>query len=644
MLPTAYQQFIHLSRYSRWDDDVGRRETWDETVGRYFHFFVPYLNEHHDACIDATEQYELAQGIYNLQVLPSMRCLMTAGPALERDHIAGYNCAYRPIDDIRAFDEILYILMCSTGVGFSVEQQYVSQLPTIPERLDENQMLIKVRDSKQGWAESYRELLGLLYAGFIPRWDVSKLRPKGARLKTMGGTSSGPEPLVELFEFTVRTFQGAVGRKLTSQECHDLVCMIGECVVVGGVRRSALISLSNLSDHSMRGAKSGEWYTLTPWRRISNNSVAYEGKPIVSDWFREWFALYESKSGERGIFNREAAREQAMKSGRRQGYRQNGSGEIPWDFGTNPCSEIILRPKQFCNLTSAVLRPGDDDTIITEKLRMAAILGTWQAALTNFRYITKGWQTNCEEERLLGVSMTGIMDNKMTAARDAQHWKHLPERLEYYKSVVVDTNREWAERLGIPQATAGTCIKPEGTGSQLVGTDSGLSPAWNLFYVRRTREPVNSPLTQMLLDNGHPMEKDIHNADNYVVDWPGVAPVGAVTRKQITAKEQLEHWKVFQDHYCEHKPSITVYVRENEWPSIGGWVYDNFDSMSGVSFLPHSDHVYKQAPFQDCGRQEYDALVEQIGDIDWSELQDYETTDTTTGSKELACVGGVCEL
>lgn len=652
MLPTTYQQFIHLSRYSRWDDSQDRRENWEETVARYFGFFVPHLNAEHNAQITDLERIELAESIYNLDVLPSMRCLMTAGPALSRDHIAGYNCAYRPINDIRAFDEILFILMCSTGVGFSVERRYVEQLPVVADKLTDSSITIGVRDSKRGWAEAYRELLGLLYAGRIPSWDTSKLRLKGARLKTMGGTASGPEPLIELFKFTVKMFMEAEGKRLTSQQCHDLVCMIGECVVVGGVRRSALLSLSDLDDSTMRDAKAGEWYKLTPWRRISNNSVAYTEKPTVPDFMREWFALYESKSGERGIFNREAARKQAMKSGRRKGYFGNGSsltnpphpGSYPIDFGTNPCSEILLRAMQFCNLSSIVIRPGDNVEAMVEKVRSATILGTWQASLTNFRYISSKWRENCEEERLLGVSMTGIMDNVITAGQRPGDKKRLPEVLEFLKSVMIDTNLEWSERLSINQTAAGSCVKPEGTGSQLVGSSSGLSPAWGKRFIRRTREDVDGPLTQMLLANGHPMEKDIHNAQNYVVDWPVAAPVGAVTRDQINAKEQLEHWKVYQDHWCEHKPSITVYVREEEWPSVGGWVYDNFDSMSGVSFLPHNDHIYKQAPYEDVGARQYNELVEQTANIDWDELQDYEQTDQTTSSHELACTGGVCEL
>ncbi len=647
MLPTNYQQFIHLSRYARWDDTVGRRETWDETVQRYFDFFVPYLNEHHDAGISADDVCPLREGIINLQVMPSMRCLMTAGPALSRDHLAGYNCAYRPINDIRAFDEILFILMCSTGVGFSVERQYVNQLSPVPERLDESDIQIVVRDSKRGWAEAYRELLGLLYAGRIPSWDTSKVRPKGSRLFTMGGTASGDKPLIELFTFTIRLFQGAVGRKLTSQECHDLVCMIGECVVVGGVRRSALLSLSNLSDQRMRDAKSGEWYELTPWRRISNNSVAYTETPEVGQFMEEWLALYQSKSGERGIFNREAAREQAMKSGRRKGFYTNGADPVPIDFGTNPCSEIILRPKQLCNLSTNIMRAEDTVESMAEKIILATILGTWQACLTKFRYVTKAWQSNCEEERLLGVSMTGIMGNPILAARSGADFKRLPDVLEHLKEIAVSTNREWSERLGINQATAVTCVKPEGTATQLVGVDeSGIHPAWSEYHIRRVREDKDGPVAQMLIQAGFPHELDITNPQNLVFSFPRKAPKTSVFRKDISAIGQLEHWKVFQDHWCEHKPSITVYAREREWPQVGGWVYDNFDSMSGVSFLPYSDHIYKQAPYEEITANDYHVICSKMpGEFDMAgELSSYENEDHTTGGRELACVAGQCDI
>lgn len=653
MLPTTYQQFIHLSRYARWNPEEERRESWEETVGRYFDFFVPYLNEICPGFNDEGDNTvrQLRQGIQNLDVLPSMRCLMTAGPALARDHVAGYNCAYRPVDDIRAFDEILFVLMCGTGVGFSVERQYVNQLPSLPEALEESGIVITVRDSKRGWAEGYRELLSLLYAGRIPKWDMSRVRPAGAILKTMGGRASGPQPLIDLFEFTIRMFKAAIDnsqRKLTSVQCHDLVCMIGECVVVGGVRRSALLSLSNLSDQRMRDAKSGEWWVLEPQRSIANNSVAYTETPEVGQFMGEWMALHASKSGERGIFNREAAREQVMRSGRRKGYYGNGTEPMPIDFGVNPCGEIILRPKQFCNLSTIVVRPEDDANTLEEKVRMAAILGTWQATLTNFRYLTKRWTDNCEEERLLGVSMTGIMTNPLLNGRAAGGLRTTADICEHLKDIVVATNREWADRLSIPQATAATCVKPEGTASQLVNTPcSGISAAFARWYLRRVRQDRKDPLTQLLIDQGVPHEEDVMNGENMIFSFPMETPnhQDTVLRHDITAVEQLEHWKVFHDHWCEHNPSITVYVREREWPGVGAWVWDNFDAAGGLAFLPHTDHIYKQAPYEALsGEQFAAALAEQPDEIDWSQLAGYETEDNTPGHRELACTAGACEV
>jgi ribonucleoside-diphosphate reductase alpha chain len=644
MLPTSYQQFIHLSRYARWDEEAGRRETWDETVNRYFNFFELHLADSHDLTLAHKDRTLLQDSIVGLDVMPSMRCLMTAGNALSRDHIAGYNCAYRPVDDIRAFDEILFILMCATGVGFSVERQYVNQLPAVPERLDESAIVFVVRDSKRGWAEGFRELLGLLYAGRIPTWDTSRIRPAGSRLKTMGGRASGPEPLIELFEFTVRLFQAAAGRKLTSLECHDLVCKIGECVVVGGVRRSALLSLSNLSDNRMRDAKHGEWWQLTPHRQLANISVSYTETPEVGQFMEEWQALYASKSGERGIFNREAAREQAMKSGRRKGFYANGAEPHPIDFGTNPCSEIILRPKQFCNLTTVVVRPDDQADALEDKVRKAAILGTWQSTLTNFRYITKAWKNNCEEERLLGVSMTGIMGNQWLSGCSISGLKRTGELLEHLKGVAVETNKEWAEKLGIPQSTAVTCVKPEGTASQLVGATSGISPGWSRHYIRRVRQDIKDPLTALMIEQGVPHEQDNMNSENVVFSFPMETPKGTVLRNDRTAVQQLEHWKVFQDHWCEHKPSITVYVREKEWPVVGGWVWENFDSMSGVSFLPNSEHTYKQAPYEEITANQYNVLQSKMPEMDWDALKDHEHEDNTTGGRELACVAGACEI
>lgn len=642
MLPTQYQQFIHLSRYARWNSDENRREDWDETVGRYFGFFVPHLHENHNTAVSSTA-LELSEAVQNLQVLPSMRCLMTAGPALARDHIAGYNCAYVPIDNVRAFDEILFILACATGVGFSVERQYVNQLPVLPERLDESGIVITVRDSKRGWAEALRELLGLLYAGRIPTWDTSKVRRAGSRLKTMGGRASGPEPLERVFEFVVRTFKRAVEegqKRLNSLQCHDIVCIIGDCIVVGGVRRSALISLSNLSDQRMRDAKSGEWWHLEPQRRLANNSVAYTETPEVGQWMEEWMSLYRSKSGERGVFNREAAREQAMKNGRRQGYRANGVGDVPWDFGTNPCGEIILRPMEFCNLTTTVITPGDTEETLEEKVRLATILGTWQSTLTDFRYIRTGWKKNCEEERLLGVSMTGVMSNHMlNAPRMATY-----ELLDHLREVAVATNKEWADRLGIPQSAAVTCMKPEGTASQLVNGPSGMHPEYAAHYIRRVRQDRKDPLTQLMIDEGVPWEVDAMNPEGVVFSFPKQAPLGTKTRHDISAIEQLNHWLMFRNHWCEHNPSITVDVKEKEWPAVGAWVWDHFSDAGGLTFMPSSDHSYPQAPYEEITESQYEAEVEQMPEINWDRLSEYETEDNTTGSRELACTAGACTI
>ncbi len=900
MLPTPYQQLIHLSRYARWDEEAGRREDYDGTVDRYFDFFIHYIREHHGG-VAPQEYLPLKEAVRNLDVLPSMRCLMAAGPALARDHMAGYNCGYRAINDVRAFDEILFTLMCTVGVGFSVERQYVTHLPTVPERLSASDVIISVRDSKRGWAESFRAFLGHLYEGRIPQLDTSKLRKRGSRLKTMGGTSSGPQPLIDLCAFAVTLFQGAVGRKLSSLECHDLVCMIGICVVVGGVRRSALLSLSNLSDQRMRDAKSGEWYELTPWRRISNNSVAYTETPEVGQFMEEWLALYQSKSGERGIFNRGAAHKQATKSGRRKGYLGNGAALTnppfspnPIEFGTNPClhpnsqietihgqiaikditeptmvytmddtgrlairecsaswvskkdtptitiriasgkavtctpdhkiyvrgrgwieaqdihigdkvvhlvrnrrgaaysgvklttqnsrdfcmehrlvwesyhgliplgydihhtdgdtynndidnleclshedhctltaleqpnshmvtgyhgkgitgygfvspatsrhgqkiivpmpeelksnlhqyatvvsmeqgpvtdvydltvedthnfiadfvvvhncSEILLRDRQLCNLSSVVVQPRDTLDDLARKVRIATILGTWQSCLTKFRYVTKAWQNNCEEERLLGVSMTNIMSNPLLNGRGKGGLKALGEVLDALKQVAIDTNKEWAERLGIPQSVAITCVKPEGNGTQLAGVHgSGIHPVWSEYHIRRVRELADGPVTAMLLDEGFHGEIDVHDSAQMVFSFPKHAPKQAVFRQDMTAIEQLEHWKVWQDHWCEHKPSITVYVREAEWPEVGGWVYKHFDTMSGVSFLPYSDHVYKQAPYEEITKARYEELMFlQPVQVDLAEaLATVEQEDNTVGSQELSCVAGHCEI
>ena len=584
--------------------------------------------------IDKDLRNDLEMAVLEQRVMPSMRCLMTAGEALKRENIAGYNCSYVAVNRIQAFDEILYILMNGTGVGFSVERQFVSELPLVAEEFHETDTVIVVADSKLGWAKAYKELIGLLFIGQIPRWDLSKVREAGAPLKTFGGRASGPAPLENLFNFTVNVMRGSKGRRLSSLECHDIVCKIAEVVVVGGVRRSALISLSNLSDDRMRHAKSGQWWNDNPQRALANNSACYTEKPDMGIFMSEWNALYESKSGERGIFNRESANRMAEMSGRREieGH----------EFGTNPCSEIILRNREFCNLSECVVRAGDTKETLLEKVRIASILGTLQSTLTNFKYVSSAWKKNCSEERLLGVSLTGIMDCRLTNGKD----KNISALLEELKAEAVKTNKEWAEKLGIPQSAAITCVKPSGTVSQLVDAASGIHARHNPYYIRTVRGDKKDPLTQMMTDEGFPVEDDVMNpANTAVFSFPMKSPSSAVCREDMSAIEQLELWKVYQNAWCEHKPSITVSVREEEWLKVGDWVYENFDSISGVSFLPHVEHSYKQAPYQDCTEAEYTTLKEAMPkNIDWSKLKDYEMEDNTSGSQELACTAGVCEV
>ena len=632
-LPTQYQEYIHLSRYSRWLPDEGRRETWPETVGRYYDFFEQHLKENYDYDITGQRE-ELEEATLNLEVMPSMRAMMTAGPALLRDNIAGYNCSYVAVDRITAFDEILYILMNGTGVGFSVERQYVQNLPVIADEFHPSDTVIVVADSRTGWAKSLKELISNLYVGLIPQWDVSKVRPAGAVLKTFGGRSSGPEPLVDLFNFCVTKFTGAAGRKLTSLECHDLVCKIAEIVVVGGVRRSALISLSNLSDDRMRAAKAGQWWENEGQRALSNNSACYTEKPEVGVFMAEWKALYDSKSGERGLFNRESAQKQVERLGRRDPNH---------DFGTNPCSEIILRNNEFCNLTEVVVRPTDSENELQRKVRLAAILGTWQSTLTNFKYISKRWKDNCEEERLLGVSLTGIMDCTLTNGKD----QGIEQRLERLRHAAVEANKAMAGELGIPQSAAVTCVKPSGTVSQLVDSASGIHARHNPYYIRTVRADKKDPLAQAMVEAGFPVEDDVMKPEHtYVFSFPMKADSESVFRTDMSAIEQLELWLKYQKHWCEHKPSVTISVKEHEWLEVGAWCYKNWDWMSGVSFLPFSDHTYRQAPYQDCEKDDYDKFTKQMPtDVNWMELlSKYESTDMTEGAQELACVAGGCEI
>ena len=635
-LPTLYQQYIHLSRYARWLPEENRRETWPETVNRYFDFFEKHLAEKFKYTITPAIRNKLSLAVLDLKVMPSMRCLMTAGPALDKDHTAGYNCSYVAIDSTRAFDEIMYILMCGCGVGFSVESKYVDQLPVIAESFHETDTTIIVADSRLGWAKSFKEMIHLLYAGQVPRWDISRVRGPGAPLKTFGGRASGPDPLVDVFKFAIKMFRSAAGRKLTSIECHDLICKIAEVVVVGGVRRSALISLSDLNDYHMRDAKSGQWWLENPQRTLANNSYVLKNKSLeIGTFMNEWLALYISKSGERGIFSRYASKVQAARNGRR---------DVEHDFGVNPCSEIILRSREFCNLSEIVVRADDTLETLTEKTKIATMLSTFQSTLTDFKYITKKWKENCEEERLLGVSMTGVKDHPIL-------YKVSPESeqmLNTLRNIAIATNVALSKDLKINPSTAITCMKPSGTVSQLVDSASGIHSRHSQYYVRTVRGDKKDPLAKMMVEMGFPVEDDVIKPDQvYVFSFPIAAneSVERHYRGNESAVEQLEYWKMFQEHWCEHKPSITVSVKEDEWLDVGAWVYSHLNIMSGVSFLPMSDHNYKQAPYQECTKAEYEQLLQKMpNDVDWSKLSDYEKTDNTTSSKELACTVGVCEI
>lgn len=634
-LPTPLQEFVHKSRYARWVPQHQRRETWEETVQRYVDYFANKFPHY-----PAQEVYD---SILNLRTMPSMRALMTAGPALERDPMAGFNCSFVAIDNVRAFDEILYISMCGTGVGFSVERQFITKLPIVGARVINGQIetvdkmtridhTIVVRDSKGGWSSAFKEVLEHLYAGNIPKWDTSKVRKAGEKLKVFGGRASGPQPLIDLFNFAVEIFSGAVGRKLTSIECHDLVCKIADIVVVGGVRRSALISLSNLSDDRMRAAKNGQWWLTDPQRALANNSAAYTERPGIELFMKEWISLIESKSGERGIFNREAAIKKAIASGRRDHTQI---------VGVNPCAEITLRSAGLCNLSEVVIRDGDTLDMLKEKIEIATIIGTFQSMLTEFRYVRPIWQANQEEERLLGVSLTGIMDHDVLSqvSDEAREW------LLEMKNHAIEVNRVWAEKLGINQSVAITTVKPSGTVSQLVDSASGKHERYSRYYIRTVRADKKDPLAQLMREQGFPVEDCVNKPETTdIFSFPVAAPESSVFRNDRTAIEQLEHYLMFQTVWSEHNVSNTIYVRDHEWLAVGDWVYQNFDKIAGVSFLPHSDHTYRQAPYNECTKEEYEAMLARMPAFDWDALSNYEKDDATVNVKELACSSGVCEI
>jgi ribonucleoside-triphosphate reductase len=626
-----YQSFIHKSRYARWLEDEGRRETWEETVHRYINFFKEREQ------LDDESGQEIYDAIHAMEVMPSMRCMMTAGEALKRDNVAGFNCSYLHIDHPRAFDELMYVLMCGTGVGFSVERNFITKLPEVAETFHKTSSTIVVSDSKLGWASAFRELIAMLYAGKLPEWDMSRVRPAGARLKTFGGRASGPEPLQDLFHFCVGVFQKAAGRKLTSIECHDVCCKIADIVVVGGVRRSALISLSNLSDQRMSKAKSGQWWIDQGQRRLANNSVAYTEKPDFEAFLTEMKNLYESKSGERGLFSRVAAQKIAARNGRR---------DATHDFGTNPCSEIILRSNEFCNLSEVVVRADDTLETLKEKVRKATIIGTLQSTLTDFRYLRVRWKRNTEEEALLGVSLTGIMDHDILGGKNGMaESPMLATWLEEMRDVSIKTNKEWAEKLGVNQSVAITCVKPSGTVSQLVDSASGIHPRFSKHYIRRVRSDKKDPLALYMEQAGFPVENDVMSASSVVFGFPVKAPESSTCVKEVGAMEQLALWKTYQNHWCEHKPSVTVYYTDSEYLQVAQWIWENFDMCSGISLLPTSDHVYQQAPYEDISAEKYDELVAAMPqNVNWEELSQFEKEDNTTGSQELACVGGACEI
>lgn len=629
---TPYNTFIAKSRYSRYLDDKGRREHWNETVARYFDFMEKHLAEKQNYTLTKDLRSELEQAVVALDVVPSMRAIMTAGPALERQNVAAFNCSYLPIDDPKAFDEAMYILLCGTGVGFSVEQQYVKKLPEVPEQLFDSKTTIVVSDSKEGWAKSLRQLLALLYSGEIPKFDTSRVRPAGARLKTFGGRASGPGPLEELYKFCVLKFKGAAGRRLTSLECHDILCKIGEVVVVGGVRRSAMISLSDLSDDKMAHAKAGNWWDGQAQRALANNSATYTETPSIGQFMREWSSIYESHSGERGIFNREASQKQAAKNGRR---------DATYDMGTNPCSEIILRPYQFCNLSSCIIRSDDTEDSIANKIRLATILGTFQASLTDFPYLRKIWQKNTEEEALLGVSMTGICDNVLLNNPDDAD---LPKRLETLRDIAVSTNAFYADAIGINQSVAVTAVKPEGTVSQLCSTASGIHPQHSKYYIRRVRADNKDPLTQFMIQAGFVAEPCVMKPDSTTVfSFPVEVAEGGLLREDLSAIQHLKLWLIFQRHYCEHKPSVTISVKENEWMDVGAWTFKHFDEVTGVSFLPMDGGTYKQAPYEECDEQTYNQLKQLVPTtVDWENFKEYD--DNVEGAQMLSCTAGGCSI
>ena len=622
-------EFIYYRTYSRWIDDEGRRETWVETVDRYINFMRENLGKR----LSDKEYSEVRQAILSHEAMPSMRLLQFAGKAARTTNVCAYNCSFIAPTKLEDFAEIMYISMCGTGAGFSVESQYIQQLPVIKRQSGKLRHVHVIDDSKEGWCDALTLGLKTWYAGEDVQFDYSRLRPAGARLKTMGGKSSGPDPLRELLTFARATVLKRQGRRLTNLDAHDIICKIGEIVVAGGVRRSALISLSDLDDVEMRDAKKGQFYITEPQRSLANNSAVYNEKPGAEEFMREWLALMESHSGERGIFNRGGLRETFPE--RRTKMLEERIDTI----GTNPCGEILLQPKQFCNLSEIVARAEDTPGSLMRKMKIATLLGTYQSTLTNFPYLSREWKEHCEEERLLGVSITGQWDSP--AVRK-------PEMLKKLRDAAVVYNREYAKRFTVSPSTCITCTKPSGTLSQMVDCASGMHPRHAPYYIRRVRIASTDALFQMLRDQGVPYHPEVgqnmETATTFVIDFPVKAPDAAIFRDQVPALELLEYWKDVKENYTEHNPSVTISVGDDEWLKTGNWVYENWKIVGGLSFLPRSNHVYKLAPYEEIDEKAYHELLERFAHVDFSKIVTYEREDGTENKRELACASGTCEV
>ena len=633
----ALSEFVYLRTYARWIEHEGRRETWIETIDRYLSFMRENLGEK----LTKEDYSELRQALLKQEVMPSMRLLQFAGDAARKTNVCAYNCSYIAPSCVEDFGEVMYVSMCGTGVGFSVESQNVEALPQIEYQGGEKLATHIVADSKEGWCDALVLGMNTWYQGKDIEFDYSKLRPAGARLKTFGGKSSGPEPLQALLDFTRSKILSRQGRRLTNINVHDILCKIGEIVVAGGVRRSAMISLSDLDDEKMRHAKDGQFYMLQPQRSIANNSAVYLEKPTQEVFLSEWLALVKSGSGERGIFNRGSLIETLPKR-RVDLLKEKGlihGDRITGIIGTNPCAEIILQSKQFCNLSEVVARSDDDEKSLLRKIRLATLLGTYQASLTYFPYLSKAWQDNCEKERLLGVSITGQWDCQ--AVRDNNV-------LDKLKQAAIDANKEYAKRFNVNASTCITCVKPSGTVSQTVDSSSGMHPRHAPFYIRRIRISASDALFKMLKKQGVPYHPEVGqsemDATTFVLDFPVKAPTNAVCKDNLTALEQLEHWRLVKENYTEHNPSVTISVGEDEWLQVANWVYQHWDIIGGLSFLPRFDHVYQLAPYEAITEEEYNALLKRFEQLDFAQLFAYEHSDTTEVKRELACVGGACEI